>query len=146
MSRIEWEFWTSEDSLAQLPEMLAAPARAVLPRLAAADIVDVTDGEAELVDGVRLMPAPGHTPGHSVLAVASGGDSLTFLADAVLDELQLSNPQWVSAVDISTEDTVRTRHRLLDQAVADGSVVMAYHMASVGHVERTTGAYGLTPD
>lgn len=145
MSRTEWEFWTSEDTLASLPEALAAPARAVLPPLLSSDQLDLTDGETEIVDGVRLLPAPGHTPGHCVIAVTSGGASLTFLADAILDELQFRHLHWVSAVDMSVEDTVRTRTRLLDQAAAEESVVMAYHMAATGHVERSTGAYRLVP-
>jgi glyoxylase-like metal-dependent hydrolase (beta-lactamase superfamily II) len=143
MSRIEWEFWTSEHNLAQLPEMLAAPARASLPPLLSAKVLDLTDGETDIVDGVRLFPAPGHTPGHCVVAVTSGGASLTFLADTVLDELQLLNPHWVSAVDLSSDDTVRTRRQLLDRAAAEGSTIMAYHMAQSGHVERHNNAYRL---
>jgi glyoxylase-like metal-dependent hydrolase (beta-lactamase superfamily II) len=143
MSRTEWEFWNSEDTLANLPEMLAAPARALLPPLLTADVLELTDGETDIVDGVRLTPAPGHTPGHCVVGVTSGNTSLTFLADAVIDELQFHHPSWVSAVDMSEADTVQTRGRLLDQAAADGSIVMAYHMAATGHVGRTSGAYQL---
>ncbi len=143
MSRIEWEFWTSDDTLAELPEMLAAPARALLPPLAKSDVLDLADGETDIVNGIRLIPAPGHTPGHCVVEVASASSSLTFLADAVIDELQFRNPSWVSAVDVSAEQTVHTRARLLDQAAADGSVVLAYHMAGAGHVERSSGAYRL---
>lgn len=145
MSRTEWEFWTSEDTLSTVPEMLAAPARAVLPPLLSSDQLDLADGETQIVDGVRLVPAPGHTPGHCVVAVTSAGTSLTFLADAILDELQFRHLQWVSAVDMSAADTIRTRHRLLGEAAAEGSMVMAYHMAATGHVERAAEAYRLVP-
>jgi glyoxylase-like metal-dependent hydrolase (beta-lactamase superfamily II) len=143
MSRIEWDFWTSEDNLAQLPEMLAAPARAVLPPLLSSNVLDLADGETDIVDGVRLLPAPGHTPGHCAVAVTAGGASLTFLADTVIDELQLRNPHWTCAVDLSADDTVRTRKRLLDRAAAEGSTVMAYHMMQSGHLERHDHAYRL---
>jgi glyoxylase-like metal-dependent hydrolase (beta-lactamase superfamily II) len=144
MSRIEWDYWTSPDTLAQLPEMLAAPARALLPPMSAAGVLDLTDGETEVVDGVHLVPAPGHTPGHCVLSINSAGSSIVFMADAILDELELQYPHWVSAVDWSAEQTVSTRRRLLDQASNDGSLILAYHMASIGNIERSSGAYAFT--
>jgi glyoxylase-like metal-dependent hydrolase (beta-lactamase superfamily II) len=141
MSSVEWAFWTSEDVLAQLPEMLAAPARALLPPLSEAGVLDLTDGETELVGGVHLLPAPGHTPGHCVVAIQSDGSRAMFLADSVLDELQFAHPAWVSAVDVSAEDTIATRLRLLDDAARDDSLVLAYHMAGVGQVERSREGY-----
>jgi glyoxylase-like metal-dependent hydrolase (beta-lactamase superfamily II) len=143
MSRIEWEYWTSPDKLGQLPESLAAPARALLPPLAEADVLDLTDQEMEIVPGVRVIPAPGHTPGHTVVSINSRGSSLLFMADAILDELQLTQPHWVSAVDWSATKTESTRRRLLDQACIDGSVILAYHMTSIGSIERFSGAYKL---
>ncbi len=143
MSRIEWDYWTSPDTLGQLPESLAAPARALLPPLAEADVLDLTDQEMEIVDGVRVAPAPGHTPGHSVVSVSSGGSNLLFMADSILDELEFLHPHWVSAVDWSATQTESTRRRLLDQASIDGSLVLAYHIGSIGTVERSSGAYKL---
>ena len=77
------------------------------------------------------------------MAVNSGGASLTFLADTVIDELQLRHPHWTCAVDLSTDDTVRTRKRLLDRAAAEESTIMAYHMAQSGRIERHNHAYRL---
>jgi glyoxylase-like metal-dependent hydrolase (beta-lactamase superfamily II) len=141
MSRIEWEFWTSEETLSQLPELLAAPARALLPPLSASGQLDLVDGERELVPGVRLVPAPGHTPGHCVVAIGSGDDAVVFLADALLDAAQLAHPDWVSAVDHDPEQTVATRRRLLDAAVEAGHHLLAYHMEGNGKIESTADGY-----
>jgi glyoxylase-like metal-dependent hydrolase (beta-lactamase superfamily II) len=86
----EWACWTDEDQLARLPDDLTATARVVLPLLAQADAVDVVRGETEVIPGVHLVPAPSHTNGHSVVAVASGGQQAIFLADAILDELHFT--------------------------------------------------------
>jgi glyoxylase-like metal-dependent hydrolase (beta-lactamase superfamily II) len=145
MSRTEWDFWTDEDTLARLPEMLAAPARALLPPLLEADVLDLAEGETEILRGVELIPAPGHTPGHCVVRIGSGSSGVTFLADAVLDELQFRHPGWVSAVDFSAEETVRTRKRLLCNAATDGSLVLAYHMSTTGTVEQSSGSFRLLP-
>jgi glyoxylase-like metal-dependent hydrolase (beta-lactamase superfamily II) len=140
----EWACWTDEDQLRRLPDMLTGTARAVLPQLAKAEVVDVVHGETELVPGVQLVPAPGHTLGHCVVTLASGSERAIFLADAILDELQLTHPQWVSAADMLPEDTVTTRSRLLDSAARDGSMVLAYHVAGMGRVERHNEKYRLS--
>jgi glyoxylase-like metal-dependent hydrolase (beta-lactamase superfamily II) len=140
----EWTCWTDEDQLARLPEDLTKPARAVLPLLAKADVVEVVRGETELIPGVQLVPAPGHTMGHCVVTFGSGSQQAIFLADAVLDRLQLTHPTWVSAVDMVPDETVATRTRLLDEAARDASLVLAYHVAGIGHVERHDQGYQLT--
>jgi glyoxylase-like metal-dependent hydrolase (beta-lactamase superfamily II) len=140
----EWACWTDEDQLARLPDDLTSTARAVLPLLAKADVVDVVRGETELVPGVQLVPAPGHTVGHCVVSFGSGSQQAIFLADAILDRLQLTHPTWVSAVDMMPDETVATRTRLLDDAARDGSLVLAYHVAGLGQVERHNGSYRLT--
>jgi glyoxylase-like metal-dependent hydrolase (beta-lactamase superfamily II) len=141
MSTTEWAFWTGSDNLARMPEMLAAPARALLPPLAEAGVLDLVSGEVELVPGVWLRPAPGHTPGHCVVSIASAGEHTTFLADAVLDELNFEHPGWVSAVDFDMAQTERTRMHLLREAAQDGSRVLAYHMDGIGRVERRAGGF-----
>ena len=88
----EWDCWTDEDQLARLPDDLTDTARVVLPPLAKADVVDVVSGETEVVPGVHLVPARGHTDGHSVVRFASGGQQAIFLGDAILDVLHLTYP------------------------------------------------------
>lgn len=41
---------------------------------------DLHDGEAELVPGVRIVPTPGHTPGHQSLLIDDGDGARTILA------------------------------------------------------------------
>jgi glyoxylase-like metal-dependent hydrolase (beta-lactamase superfamily II) len=140
----EWACWTDEDQLRRMPDMLTGTARAVLPQLAKADVVDVVQGETELVPGVQLVPAPGHTLGHCIVTLASGSQQAVFIADAVLDQLQLTHPAWVSAADMLPDETVTTRTRLLDAAARDGSLVFAYHLAAMGQVEHHNGSYRMT--
>jgi glyoxylase-like metal-dependent hydrolase (beta-lactamase superfamily II) len=138
----EWACWTDESQLARLPDDLTGTARAVLPLLAKADVVDVVRGETALVPGVQLVPAPGHTIGHCVVTFGSGSQQAIFLADAILDRLQLTQPMWVSAVDMLPDDTVATRTRLLDEAARDGSLVLAYTLPGLVRSNATTGATG----
>jgi glyoxylase-like metal-dependent hydrolase (beta-lactamase superfamily II) len=141
MSRTEWGAWTSEELLAKLPALLAGPARTILPALERAGVLELAEGDTEVVPGIQLVPAPGHTPGHCAVVVRSGREQVLLLADAVLDELQFAHPQWTSAFDMAPDETTATRLRLFGEAAATSSPVLAYHVSGIGHLERDHGGY-----
>ena len=70
--------------MSDLGSLVAYPADAVLPLLAHTDLVDVVQGEVELISGVRLVPAQGHTTGDCVVSFGSGSWRAIFLADTIL--------------------------------------------------------------
>lgn len=62
------------------------------------------DGELELVPGVRLVPAPGHTPGSQIVVVESGerpeviaGDTAVFFRD--LDDPQTDGQRLIRSLN-----------------------------------------------
>ena len=139
--KTEWEFWTADNidlTGCQLPEelktsLMTAAARRFLPPIQ--DQVELIERESEIVPGVHLVPAPGHTPGHAAVLIVSGQDSLLHIADAVLHPIHLENPRWKTAFDLQHEEAARSRRHLLDRAAADRLKVMAYHFPfpGVGH-------------
>jgi glyoxylase-like metal-dependent hydrolase (beta-lactamase superfamily II) len=141
MSAVEWGYWTSENSLSQLPEIMAAPARMLLPPLDKAGAIDLIRHDTEVVPGIHLLSAPGHTPGHCVVAVDSGASMLTLLADTIIDELQFVHQDWVSTLDHLPDQTVATRKRLLADAAANDAELLAHHIGHFGHVETAAQGY-----
>jgi len=51
------------------------------------------DGELELLPGVRLVPAPGHTPGTQVVVVGTGAHPVVIAGDAAVWFGELDEPQ-----------------------------------------------------
>ena len=51
------------------------------------------DGELELLPGVRLLPAPGHTPGTQVVVVETGGGPMVVAGDLAVSFAELDDPQ-----------------------------------------------------
>jgi N-acyl homoserine lactone hydrolase len=51
------------------------------------------DGELELLPGVRLLPAPGHTPGTQVVVVETGGRPIVIGGDMAVWHGELDEPQ-----------------------------------------------------
>src|SRR5690606_17146005 len=104
-------------------------------------------GEEELLPGVTTLPLPGHTPGHTGLTLASGGETLLLWGDIVhASVVQFAHPDWGVAFDFDTDLAAATRKRLFDQVATDRQMVAGMHLASgFGHVERAGNAYAFVP-
>ena len=106
------------------------------------------DGEAELVPGVRAIPAFGHTQGHTAHLISSGGRQLLATADATnIHALFVKNPEWQGAFDHVPDQAVATRKRLFDRAIADKAMVAGYHwgLPNVGTIAKDGSGYAFTP-
>ncbi len=85
ITKAEWDYWFSETASERTPDSFVAIARENLTPITAR--VNLVDGETEVVPGVCMVPAPGHTPGHSIVQVVSGDQRLYYIADTVLVSL-----------------------------------------------------------
>ncbi|AXK82332.1 MBL fold metallo-hydrolase [Pseudolabrys taiwanensis] len=93
------------------------------------------DEEHEVAPGVVVRRTGGHTPGHSVVRVASGGEALTFAGDAVF-AVGFEQPDWYNGFEHDPEEAARVRIRLLRELAGTGEMLVATHLPfpSVGHV------------
>lgn len=142
----EWKFWTSEETLGQLPEILQGAPRMHLPPLEEAGLVRTTSEEKEIAPGVHLLPAPGHTPGHLVVGIESENRSALYAADTILHESQFQHLEWVSAVDAMPDLVVQTRKRILERAARGESRFIGFHLPRTGYVTAVGDAFRFTPN
>lgn len=93
------------------------------------------DEEYEVAPGVIVRRTGGHTPGHSIVRVASGKDALTFAGDAVFT-VGFDHPDWFNGFEHDPEEAARVRTRLLKDMAATEELLVATHMPfpSVGRV------------
>lgn len=93
------------------------------------------DEEYEVAPGVVVSRTGGHTPGHSIVRVASGKDRLMFAGDAVF-AVGFEHPDWYNGFEHDPEEAARVRARLLRELAETGELLVATHMPfpSVGHV------------
>src|SRR5204862_4576382 len=93
------------------------------------------DEEHEIAPGVIVRRTGGHTPGHSVVRLTSGGEALTFAGDAVFS-VGFDHPDWHNGFEHDPEEATRVRERLLRDLAATGELLVATHMPfpSVGRV------------
>lgn len=140
---LEWEFWAEAGD--RVPDPIAVGFKEALVPLHDLGRLDLVDGDAEVVRGVRLTHAPGHSPGHVVVEL---GDPVgaVFLADAVLHEAGFQHPEWTCAIDVDPPLAVRTRRTLLERAADERLLVAGYHLGRHGYVERNRGAFSFAAE
>ena len=102
--------------------------------------------EYELAPGVMVTRTGGHTPGHSVVRLASGGDRLTFAGDAVF-QVGFEHPDWYNGFEHDPEEAARVRVRLLRELAANRESLVATHLSfpSVCHVAVDGDAFRWVP-
>ena len=94
----------------------------------------------EVAPGIVTLPAPGHTPGHTVFAIHSGDQSLMVLSDTAQHPAVFArHPDWQAAFDVDGDAAVATRKKLFDRAAADRMLVTGYHFPfpACGHLLKT---------
>jgi glyoxylase-like metal-dependent hydrolase (beta-lactamase superfamily II) len=100
----------------------------------------------EVAPGVVVHRTGGHTPGHSVVRLTSGGDRLTFAGDLVFT-VGFEHPDWHNGFEHDPEEAALVRIRLLRELVETGGLLVATHMPfpSVGHVAADGNAFRWVP-
>jgi glyoxylase-like metal-dependent hydrolase (beta-lactamase superfamily II) len=134
----EPKFWASPDfSRTGMPPALADVARRASKRFLEEyhNQLRPFEEEYEVASGVVVTRTGGHTPGHSVVRLASGGDRLMFAADALFP-VSFDHPEWHNGFEHDPEEAVRVRVPLLRELAATGEWLVATHMPfpSVGRV------------
>jgi glyoxylase-like metal-dependent hydrolase (beta-lactamase superfamily II) len=85
------------------------------------------ESEYEVAPGVLVTRTGGHTPGHSIVRLASGSERLTFAGDAVF-EVGFENPEWHNGFEHDPEEAARVRIQLLQELAATGEPLVATHL------------------
>jgi glyoxylase-like metal-dependent hydrolase (beta-lactamase superfamily II) len=120
----DWTYFMSESSLAERPHLR----KKVLPL---ADRFERIGGETEVVPGIHVQPAPGHTPGHVIVRA----DGVAVIGDLAAHELQLADPGFVFSNDMDPGAAASTRRRVLSELAGQGVAVLAGHFHGVGRFE-----------
>ncbi|MFE3875865.1 MBL fold metallo-hydrolase [Kitasatospora sp. NPDC059146] len=97
--------------------------------------VRLWDGGHRIDRNLRLDPAPGHTPGSSVLTLDSDGERALFVGDLVHTPLQLAEPDTNSCFCEDPAQSRATRHRLLGEAAERHALLFPAHFGGSGAVE-----------
>jgi len=145
----EWAYWMDDATMNAAPadqKLTFLNQRRIFSNIAE-QVTRYTPGK-EVSPGIVTLPAPGHTPGHTVFVIHSGDASLLVLSDtAQHPAIFARHPDWQAAFDVDGDQAVATRKKLFDRAAADRMLVTGYHFPfpACGHLIKTASGYEHVP-
>ncbi|MEW6255136.1 MAG: MBL fold metallo-hydrolase [Pseudomonadota bacterium] len=150
--RADWAFFVKGDpDLSYMPvppdfrQRFAANIKQSLAPLARD--VELYEAGAEILPGLKTIPAAGHTPGMATFLVQSGSDQLLLTADLAYHPVVNIEQPWRPGPDRDPEAAAAARRRIFDQAAADRVLVLGFHypFPGLGRILRTDTGYAWVP-
>ncbi|MBV9578347.1 MAG: MBL fold metallo-hydrolase [Chloroflexi bacterium] len=140
LGQADWDYFSQPERAAQM-----GLTDKLLP-LHGAERLDLAGGEQEIAPGVRLLPLPGHTPGHMGVAFTSGQETAVYVGDLVHHPLQIEHPEWSPVFDALPPLSRETRRALIERARREHSLVLSYHLPFPGIGRVDSGAWQSVAD
>ncbi len=107
----------------------------------------IGDG-GEVVSGITGMNAFGHTPGHMVYLLDSGGEQILLMADSANHYVwSLAYPDWEVKFDMDKAAAAQTRRKVLGMVASERIPLIGYHMPfpGTGYVETRGDGFHYVP-
>jgi len=121
VQRAEWEAATSPHPLSA-----ASYQPGDFTPLLEGGALELVDGVVEVAEGLRVELTGGHTPGHQVVRIRSGGSEALFVGDIVPTTAHLKL-NWLMAWDLEPLVVYEARATLLEDCARRGVMVFSAH-------------------
>ena len=102
-------------------------------------------GAAELEDGLRITPAPGHTPGTIRIEFESKGDKALFCGDILHHAVQVYHPEWNSFACLDQDNARKSRRAAIEHCAGSGALLMPCHFGAPFHCHIDHKGAGFAP-
>jgi glyoxylase-like metal-dependent hydrolase (beta-lactamase superfamily II) len=134
----EFDYWTEQNKKAEVPPF----ADSVLP-VVEADRAEIVGNDFAIGDHVRILPTPGHTPGHVAFALGKGRDNAVFCGDLMHTPLQTLYPELSPKFDVDPGEAAVTRRSFLERYCDTDTLCCTAHFPSpsVGKIKRKGNAF-----
>lgn len=149
--RAEAAYWLDEELAASMPDSVQpffAMARNAVEPYVAQKRLKQYGRDAELMPGLRTVPANGHTPGHSAYLFQSEGQDLMVWGDIVHSHtVQFARPDVTIEFDVDVDAALATRKQIFNDAAKNRFWVAGAHLPfpGLGHVRRDGAAFSWVP-
>jgi glyoxylase-like metal-dependent hydrolase (beta-lactamase superfamily II) len=136
--KAEYDYWSEQNTKNEVPPF----ADSVLP-VVEADKADIVGNDFAIGDHLRIVPTPGHTPGHVAFAFGKGKDSAVFSGDLMHTPLQTLYPELSPKFDVDHAQAAVTRRNFLARYCDTDTLCCTAHFPSpsVGKIRRKGNAF-----
>ncbi len=146
VSAAEYDWWTEAGRVEKLAEARKGLGKRIQTVFPTWKNIHRVATEGEVAPGIRMLNAPGHTPGHTVFHLSSGSKELMISNDiAYVPALAARNPGWHGVYDQDGPLAEATRRALLDRVIADKMMICGYHFPfpGAGTISKDGNGYAL---
>lgn len=140
--RTEFDYWT-----AQHRRTPVAPfADSVLP-IVEANKAELVAADHQIGDHVRLLPTPGHTPGHIAVGFGRTGNDAVMTGDMVHSPLQARYPEISVKFDLDPAQAAATRRSVFERYCDTETLCCTTHFPSpsAGRIRRWGDGFRCEP-
>lgn len=105
----------------------------------------LVDGNHELLDGLKLRPSPGHTPGHVCIELRSQGAGAFFVGDLLHTPIQIPLWGWSTRYCWDRQMAAQSRRELFELCAAENALLLPAHFQAphVGRIRETNDTFGI---
>ena len=134
----EFDYWTEQHAKTAVPPF----ADSVLP-IVEARRAEIVRNDYEIGDHARILPAPGHTPGHVAFAFGRGRDTAVVSGDLMHSPLQARYPELSAKFDVDQAQAAVTRRNFLEHYCDTDTLCCTAHFPSpsVGKIRRAGSGF-----
>jgi glyoxylase-like metal-dependent hydrolase (beta-lactamase superfamily II) len=152
VAKAENDFWLSPENAAKAPKDVQPffqSAQAIASPYIKAGKWHAFSGSETIVDGMQLVPLPGHTPGHTGYEFSSKGQKILFWGDIVhAQRVQLQHPEVTVIFDIDQTAAAATRNQLLARLARENVLIATPHTSlfpALGRLHKEGSGYSWVP-
>ena len=129
-SKPDFEYYQQTDADPQTgPVEFGTFRECVLP-LVDAGRADLVVGPHRLSDHIEIVPAPGHSAGHVVFKLETGGQHAIFIGDVFHHLLQVYHPSWNFPKNSCAEQARASRRMVLEYCASTGALTLPCHVGA----------------
>jgi glyoxylase-like metal-dependent hydrolase (beta-lactamase superfamily II) len=136
--KAEYDYWHEQNAKAEVPPF----ADSVLP-VVEAKRAELVGNDFAIGDHVRILPTPGHTPGHVAFTFGKGKDDAVFAGDLMHTPLQTLHPELSPKFDVDPKQAAVTRRSFLERYCDTDTLCCTAHFPSpsTGKIRRKGNAF-----
>ena len=129
--------WESNQEKLLKPDSLFSRTMGALEKQGVLELIET---ETKIGPGVTIIPAPGESPGHQIVRIHSGGQTLYCIGDLYHHPIEVDHPDWMQD-GIDVEANLRSRAAFVPRALDENALLIATHIPGIGRLRRSaTGA------
>jgi len=123
--KAEFDYWNEQHARTPVPPF----GDSVLP-VVEARRAEIVRNDYEIGDHLRILPTPGHTPGHVAFTLGRGKDHAVFSGDLMHSPLQTRHPELSAKFDVDQAQAAVTRRNFLERFCDTDTLCCTAHFPS----------------